>query len=88
MDCGKFHVSHYITLLLSTVKSQIKPLLLSGTVGTVLVNYTCHMYCVCWVTFLLFDQFHWVLIYICLSVAAWWLVVAGYNNYHHCLNGI
>ena len=69
MGCGKFHVTHLITLLLSTGKSEIKSLLVPGTVGAVLVYFNCHMCYVCWVAFILVGQFALGNIFACLCVA-------------------
>ena len=86
MDCGKFHVIHRITLLLSIGKSEIKLLHVPGTVGTVSAYFICHMYFVCWVAFILVGEYALGNIFACLLVAGGWLLLAIYYYYYHYLS--
>ena len=68
MDCGKFHMTHYITLILSAGKFEIKSLLVPNTVGTVLVYLNFRIYYVCWMAFILISQFVLGNIFACVCV--------------------
>ena len=69
-------MTHCITLLLSTGKSEIKLLLVPGTVGIVLVYFNCCVHYVCWASFILVGQFALGNIFACLCVAGGWLSLA------------
>ena len=73
MDHGKLYVMAFVL-----GKSQIESLLVPGTVGTVLVNFNCCMYHVCWVVSCLLVNLCLVkFLLVCVySVAGGWLLVA------------
>ena len=51
-----------------------------GTVATVSVYLNYHMYCVCWVVFILVGEL--VPSSDCFFACSWWLAVADYYYYH------
>ena len=84
-DCGKFYMTHYITLILYTGKSDIKSLLVPSTVGTVLVYFNFCIYYVCWVAFILVSQFVLGNIFACVRVAGVQLSLT-ITTHHHCVS--
>ena len=84
MDCGKFHVTHYVTFLLSTGRSEHQQYshrlnhCVHGTVGTVLACLNYCTYCVYWVVFILAGRLtpDSNLCCTCLLVTGGWLLLA------------
>ena len=78
-------MTHYITLILSAGNFEIKSLLVSSTVETVLLYLNFCIYYFCWVTFILINQFVLGNVFACVCVAGGQLSLT-ITTHHHCVS--